>query len=169
MVRAMLGISLRDRVRNEEIGKLTRVEDVAFQKQSGNALGLWPETMKRKEQASWYYGSQEHRSGALGGWYWGNIRTPVAKKAPGSSVGEDCRPSSRSRRKKVEKEDWAFLKQNLRGFRGPTRTNLLNYDCILNLGLENMVQVESEFKPSKWGRKRWRRNDTIERLRSRCT
>lgn len=52
MVRAMLGISLRDRVRNEEIGKLTRVEDVAFQKQSGNALGLWPETMKRKEQAS---------------------------------------------------------------------------------------------------------------------
>lgn len=50
------------RVRNEEIGRLTRVEDVIERiAKAKRQAGLWPEEKKKNRQASYCNGSQDHR------------------------------------------------------------------------------------------------------------
>lgn len=62
MKRAMLGISLRERILNEEIRRLGRAEDVT--ERIEKAKWQWPEKMNRNGRASECNGSQELRGGA---------------------------------------------------------------------------------------------------------
>ena len=93
MERAMLGISLRDRVRIEEIRRLTRFEDVM--ERIAKAKWQWTGHMTRGDE-KWTWTNKlmqwkprtiaaERRktAKALGGRYKGSNRTLVAKKGPG--------------------------------------------------------------------------------------
>lgn len=66
MGRAMLGISLRDRVRNEEIRRKTKVGmwSEELYRLSGDGRVMWRETSRQNGRSAYFAGDLENRPGA---------------------------------------------------------------------------------------------------------